>query len=95
MIQPKLKVRFREPSNTRTGRFFRLFGIEISNNYQLGYFHQTGYSGKQKNNKHDIVIIEKEDGLIVTVPNKSNYYKFIKTDKTATKKDWSGYWLFG
>ena len=75
--RPNQKVRFREPSKTLIGKLFSFFGIEINRKYNVGYFHQTGYSGKQRNNQHDIVIIEKEDGCVVTVPKKEKYYKLI------------------
>jgi hypothetical protein len=75
--RPNQKVRFREPSKTLIGKLFPFFGIEINRKYDVGYFHQTGYSGNQRNNQPDIVIIEKEDGRVVTVPKKEKYYKFI------------------
>lgn len=75
--RPNQKVRFREPSKTLIEKLFSFFGIEVNKKYLVGYFHETGYSGKQRNNKHDIVIIEKEDGVVVTVPKKEKYYKFI------------------
>lgn len=75
--RPKQKVRFREPNKTLIGKLFSFFGIEVNRKYNVGYFYQTGYSGKQKNNQHDIVIIEKEDGVVVTVPKKEKYYKLI------------------
>jgi hypothetical protein len=75
--RPNQKVRFREPSKTLIGKFFSFFGIEVNRKYNVGYFHQTGYSGKQRNDQHDIVIIEKEDGCVVTVPKKEKYYKLI------------------
>jgi hypothetical protein len=75
--RPEQKVRFREPSKTPIGKIFSFFGIELNRKYQVGYFHQTGYSGKQKNNQSDMVIIEKQDGVIVTVPKKEKYYNFI------------------
>lgn len=75
--RPKQKVRFREPNKTLIGKLFSFFGIEVNRKFHVGYFHQTGYSGKQKNNQHDMVIIEKEDGVVVTVPKKEKYYKLI------------------
>jgi hypothetical protein len=75
--RPEQKVRFREPSKTLIGKIFSFFGIELNRNYQIGYFHQAGYSGKQKNNQRDMVIIEKQDGVIVTIPKKKKYYNFI------------------
>jgi len=70
-------IEFREPNKTILGKLFSFFGIELNRKYEIGKFHQFGYSGKQKNDKHDILIIEKNNGCVVTIPNKENYYKFI------------------
>jgi len=76
MKKPNKKIKFREVSTTRFGKFLHFFGIEI-NKYQIGYFHQTGYSGKQKFGQSDIIIIEKEDGTVITIPKKEKFYRFI------------------
>lgn len=68
-------VKFREPNKTIFGKICYFFGIEINKKYEIGYFHCVGKSGNQKNNKFDIVIIEKENGVVVTIPNKDKYYK--------------------
>jgi hypothetical protein len=70
------KVKFREPNKTWIGFFFRFLGFEIAS-YEYGFFHELGYSGKQKNENRDIAIIEKNDGNVVTVPNNKKYYKLI------------------
>jgi hypothetical protein len=46
--RPNQKVRFREPNKTIIGTFLSFFGVEINRKYNVGYFHQEGYSGKQK-----------------------------------------------
>ena len=72
------KIKYIEPNNSIFGKFFRFFfGIELNTKFKEGTFHQKGYSGKQKNDSHDIIIVEKNDGIIITIPNKEKYYKFI------------------
>lgn len=68
------KVNFKIPSKSRFGKIMRFLGIEINRKWESGYFHQLGYSGFQKNNELDIVIIEKLDGRLITVPNNRYYY---------------------
>ena len=70
-------IKFREQNRTILGKLFSFFGIELNRKYEIGKFHQFGYSGKQKNDKHDIIIIEKNNGYVATIPNKEKYYKFI------------------
>ncbi len=71
------KINFIEPNNSIVGRLFRLFGVELSQEIENGYFHRFGYSGKQKDNNFDILVVEKEDGRVVLVPNDNKYYEFI------------------
>jgi hypothetical protein len=84
MSKPQLKVNFREPNKTLLGRIFSFFGVELNRKYQLGYFHLIGYSGNQKDGKPDIVIIEKTDGSVVTIPNNEKYYNFVAVNPTST-----------
>jgi hypothetical protein len=69
------KIKFIEPNKGFFGILFRFFGIELNTKLHDGYFHQFGYSGKQKNNEKDIVIIEKLDGTVTTTLNKNKYFK--------------------
>jgi hypothetical protein len=75
--RPTRTVMFREPSTTLIGRLLSFFGVEINRKYQVGYFHQVGFSGKHTNTEPDIAIIEIEDGKLVTVPNNEKYYKLL------------------
>ena len=70
-------IKFREQNRTILGKLFSFFGIELNRKYEIGKFHQLGNSSKQKNDKHDILIIEKNNGCVVTIPNKKKYYKFL------------------
>jgi hypothetical protein len=71
----KYNVKYRKPINNQLSILLkRLFGIELLTSYKLGWFHQVGYSGKQKNNNYDIAIIEEVDGCLITIPNDKKYY---------------------
>jgi hypothetical protein len=76
-MRPTQKVKYRIPSQTMIGNILRLIGIEINTKYEIGYFHEPGFSGKQKKRKMDLVIIEKENGEVLCVPNKPKYFKLI------------------
>jgi len=69
-------IKYIEPNKSLMGRIFRFFGIELNTKFNDGYFHTFGYSGKQKNNKRDIIIIEKLDGNVISIPNNKKYYTF-------------------
>ena len=71
------KIIFITPNNTIIGRIFKWFGIELNHDVEEGYFHRFGYSGNQKNNEFDILIVERYDGKVVLVPNDKNYYELI------------------
>ena len=45
--------------------------------YEDGLFHQFGFSGHQKENQPDILIIEQQNGQIITIKKNSKNYKFI------------------
>lgn len=66
-------VKFKVKPNTLLDKILSFIGFV---KYDKGYFHQLGYSGNQTDNKHDIAIIEKVDGRVVTVPITD--YKIIK-----------------
>ena len=72
--KPTQKIKFRIPTKTILEKLYSFFG---NKKWDIGYFHCKGFSGNQKNNKHDILIIEKEDGIVITIPNKTKYYQFI------------------
>lgn len=72
-MRPQQKIKFMKPRDTLIGKIFSFF----IRNYQIGYFHQLGFSGNQKNNEKDILIIEQENGRLICIPNNTRYYKYI------------------
>ncbi len=57
--------------------FYQLISYFGVYKYETGYYHQHGYSGNQKDNNPDLIIVEKEDGSVITIPNNKKNYKLI------------------